>query len=68
MVRLPFFDWSHTPIVSLFFPLTSYFQFLGVFRIRPLVGVRRCLPRMKVSRKSSFTKIIGNNEEMLLAA
>ena len=60
MVPLLFFDWIA------FVPITL--SLLGVFRILPLVGVRRCLPRMKASRKSSFKKIIGNYEEMPLAA
>jgi hypothetical protein len=59
-VVLLFFDWYALVPITL--------SLWGVFRILPLARVRRCLSRMKVSRKSSFKKIIGNNEEMLLAA
>jgi len=37
-----FFDWLHKPI-------EFHLPILGVFWIRPLVGVRRCPSRVKAS-------------------
>ncbi len=41
MVGLPFFDWF-----ALGGSMVAQINFLGVFRILPLVGVRRCLSRV----------------------
>ena len=63
-----FFDWYRTQSNQRGPRAASLQPILGVFWIRPLVGVRCCRSRVKVSRKSLFKKITGNYEEMPLAA